>query len=106
MVLTWAALHTRRPEVVLSTWVGHQLVEVGVVANEARAGVFTQPVILEVPTGLKQTQQSPGRERDTILNPHAELCLQHCDRFLSHQAVGGSGSRAAGGAVLVAAVAR
>lgn len=57
-VLTWAALDTRGPEVVLSMWVEYQLVQVGVVAHEAWTGVLTHPVVLEVPTGLQHKQQS------------------------------------------------
>lgn len=58
VTLTWAALDTGGPKVVLSKWVGYQLVQVGVVAQEARTGVFTHVVILEVPTGLQHRQQS------------------------------------------------
>lgn len=57
-IVMWAALDTGGPKVVLSMWVGYQLVQVGVVAHEARAGVLTHPVILEVPTG--QTVGGPG----------------------------------------------
>lgn len=58
VILTWAALDTRGPEVVFSVWVRYQLVEVGVVTQEARAGVLTHPVILEIPTGLQHKQPS------------------------------------------------
>lgn len=56
--LTWAALDTGSPEVVLSIRVGYELVQVGVIAHKARAGVLTHPIVLEVPTGLQHKQQS------------------------------------------------
>lgn len=61
-ILTWAAPDAGGPEVVLSQWVGYQLVQVGVVAHEARAGVLAHSVVLEVPTGLQHKQQSPSSE--------------------------------------------
>lgn len=57
-VLTWAGLNTGGPEAVLSKWVRYQLVKVGVIAHKAWAGVFTHPVVLEVPTGLQHKQKS------------------------------------------------
>lgn len=57
-LLTWAALDTRGSKVVLSMWVRYQLVQVGVVAHEARAGILTHPIVLEVPTSLQHKQRS------------------------------------------------
>lgn len=57
-VLTRAALDTGGPEVVLPVRVGYELVQVGIVAHEAGAGVLTHPVVLEVPAGLQDKQQS------------------------------------------------
>lgn len=57
-VLTWAALDTSGPEVVLPMRVGYELVQIGVVAHKAGAGVLTHPVVLEVPAGLQHKQQS------------------------------------------------
>lgn len=51
-VLTWAAFNTGGSKVVLPMWVRDQLVQVRVVAHEARARVLTHPVVLKVPTGL------------------------------------------------------
>lgn len=69
-VLTRAALDTGGPEVVLPVWVGYQLVQVGVVTHEARAGVLTHPIILEVPTGLQHKHNSHPAHRDQNRAPH------------------------------------
>jgi len=42
--------------------VWYQLVQVWVVTHEAWAGVLTNPVILEVPTGLQHKQQSSSTQ--------------------------------------------
>lgn len=79
--LTRAALDTRGPKAVLSVWVGYELVKVGVVAHEARAGVLTHPVVLEVPTGLQHKQQS-SQFTGTITEPHTNDNTAFLDRSL------------------------
>ena len=57
--LTWAALDTGGPEVVLPVRVLDQHVLVGVVELEAGAGVLTRAVILEVTARLTHKNNSP-----------------------------------------------
>lgn len=66
-IVMWAALDTGGPKVVLSMWVGYQLMQVGVIAHEARAGVLTHPVILEVPTGQTVSGPWSSAARSTML---------------------------------------
>lgn len=68
--LTRAALDTRGPKAVLSVRVGYELVKVGVVAHEARAGVLTHPVVLEVPTGLQHKHTVISVHWDHNRAPH------------------------------------
>lgn len=54
--LTWANLDARCPKTVLPVRVGSELVSVGVVEHEPWTCVLTCPLILEVLTGLQNTQ--------------------------------------------------
>ncbi len=54
--LTWANLDARCPKTVFPVRVGSELVSVGVVEHEPWTCVLTCPLILEVLTGLQNTQ--------------------------------------------------
>lgn len=62
-ILTWTTFDTSGPKVVLSMWVGDQLVQVWIIALEPWAGVLTHPIILEGPTGLQHKHQSSSAPR-------------------------------------------
>lgn len=55
--------------------------KVGVVAHEARAGVLTHPLVLEVPTGLQHKQQS-SQFTGTITEPHTNDNTAFLERSL------------------------
>lgn len=79
--LTWATPDACGTKVVLSVRVGHQLVKVGIVAHEARAGVLTHPLVLEVPTGLQHKQQS-SQFTGTITEPRTNDNTAFLERSL------------------------
>lgn len=55
--------------------------KVGIIAHEARAGVLTHPLILEVPTGLQHKQQS-SQFTGTITEPHTNDNTAFLERSL------------------------
>lgn len=67
--------------------------KVGIVAHEARAGVLTHPLILEVPTGLQHKQQS-SQFTGTITEPHTNDNTAFLERSLGKTLSEPRGARA------------